>query len=302
MQFSFLAHLDAALTRQRTRRTSPPSKQVRLLLLSIPLTACLAAIACDDGGVPPTPDAAKRFLKLRGYDFNEESFFKAAGDGDVMSVNGFISAGINVNAKNKDDDTALTATAAQGNAKVVDTLLRGGADINAKGRNGWTALLLALQEEHLDVVDLLLAQPNLDLKAETPDKMTALMVAVWHQQDAAVRALLKRDADINHQDNDGDTAVHGAALYRNAKILGLLLDAGANPNLRNKLGGTALMWAAAYGHEDIVRSLLYRGADPKIKDIDGVTAAGWAAKNGRTSILLILRQAEKEQKVASGGQ
>ena len=267
----------------------------RCILLWIGLAACLGAIACDDSGVPPTPDAAKRFLKLRGYDFNEESFFKAAADGDVMAVTGFISAGMNVNVKNKDDDTALTAMAAQGNVKVIDALLRYGADVNAKGRNGWTALLLALQEEHGDVVDRLLAQPNLDLKAETPDKMTALMVAVWHQQDSAVRALIKRDVDVNHQDNDGDTAVHGAALYRNAKILGLLLDAHADPNLKNKVGGTALMWAAAYGHDDIVRDLLNRGADPKIRDVDGVTAAGWAAKNGRSNILLMLRQAEKEQ-------
>src|ERR1044072_9140906 len=115
-----------------------------------------------------------------------------------MAVRGFISAGMNVNVKNKDDDTALSAMAAQGNAKVVDALLRDGADVNAKGRNGWTALLLALHEEHPDVVDLLLGQPNLDLKAHSPDRMTPLMVAVWHQQDVALRALLKRNADVDH--------------------------------------------------------------------------------------------------------
>ena len=299
LQSLFLNRLGVSLGGRQIGVTSLPSKRLGLLLLCIELMTCVNIGACSEAGVPPTPDAAKRFLKLRGYDFNEESFFKAAADGDVMAVNGFISAGININVKNKDDDTALTAMAAKGNARVIDALLRGGADVNAKGRNGWTALLLALQEEHADVVDLLLAQPNLDLKAETPDKMTALMVAVWHQQEGAVRALLKRDADVNHQDNDGDTSVHGAALYRNAKILGLLLDAGANPNLKNKLGGTALMWAAAYGHEDIVRNLLNRGADPKIRDIDGVTAAGWAAKNGRTNILMMLRAAEKEQSAKS---
>jgi uncharacterized protein len=290
----FFDRLDAALVRRELRRTSPPSKRLGPLFLSIVLATCLGASACDESGAPPTPDAAKRFLKLRGYDFTEESFFKAAADGDVMAVSGFISAGINLNARNGDGDTALTATASQGNVKVVDALLRGGADVNAKGRNGWTALLFALQDEHPDVFDLLLAQPNLDLKVETPDKMTALMVAVWHQQEGAVRALLKRDAEVNHQDNDGDTAVHGAALYRNEKILWLLLDAGADPNVKNKVGGTALMWAAAYGHDDIVRDLLSRGADPKIRDADGLTAAGWAAKNGRTNILLMLRQAEKE--------
>ena len=294
-QSAFYQRSEVALARRRIRPTGPPSKRVHLLLLCIGLAACLTLAACSQAEVPPTPDAAKRFLKLRGYDFNEENFFKAAEDGDMMAINGFISAGINVNAKNKDDDTALTAAAAKGNTKVIGALLRGGADVNAPGRNGWTALLLALQEEHPDVVDLLLGQAKLDLMAETPDKMTALMVAVWHQQDTAVRALLKRGSDVNHQDSDGDTSVHGAALYRNAKILGLLLDAGANPNLKNKVGGTALMWAAAYGHDDIVRDLLNRGADPKIRDIDGVTAAGWAAKNGRTNILMMLWQAEKEQ-------
>lgn len=243
----------------------------------------------------PTPEAAKRFLKLRGYDFDEQSFFKAAADGDLMAVNGFISAGINVNSRNADDDTPLTASAARGDAKIVDALLRGGADVNAKGRSGWTALLLALTEEHEAVTGILLAQPNVDLTAENPEGMPPLMVAVWHQNEPAVRTILKRGVNVNHQDKDGDAAVHGAALYANEKILRLLLDAGANPDVKNKLGGTALMWAAAYGHEEIVSILLSRGADPKIRDADGVTAAGWAAKNSRASIELMLKAAERNR-------
>lgn len=261
--------------------------------VALAFVVCLSACAASTTD-QPTPDAAKRFLKLRGYEYNEESFFKAAEDGDVLAVNGFISAGINVDAKDKNDDTALTASAARGDVKVVEALLRGGADVNAKGRNTWTALLLALQEERADVADLLLGQPTIDLKAESPDGMTALMLAVWHQQERAVRSLLRRGVDVNHQDKDGDAAVHGAALYGNTKILGLLLDAGANPNVKNKLGGTALMWAASYGHDDVVRMLLNRGADAKIRDVDGTTAAGWAAKNGRGNIEIMLRAAERQ--------
>jgi hypothetical protein len=59
---------------------------------------CLAACA-ESVTDQPTPEAAKRFLKLRGYDFNEESFFKAADDGDVLAINGFISGGMNKNAR-----------------------------------------------------------------------------------------------------------------------------------------------------------------------------------------------------------
>jgi len=260
------------------------------------MALCVCLCACTGvSSDQPTPEAAQKFLKLRGYDFNENSFFRAAANGDVLAVNGFISGGININAKDENNDTALTASAVRGDAPVVEALLRGGADVNAKGRNSWTALLLSLSEDRDAVTDILLAHPNIDFKTENPEGMTALMLAVWHQREPAVGSILKRGADVNHQDKDGDAPIHGAALYGNARILRTLLDSGANPNVKNTLGGTALMWAAAYGHEEIVNILLSRGADPKVRDIDGVTAAGWAAKNSRGSIELMLRAAERDR-------
>ena len=56
------------------------------------------------------PDAAKRFLKLLRYEVDEESFSKAADAGDVLAVNGFISGGMNVNARNAEGDTALAGS------------------------------------------------------------------------------------------------------------------------------------------------------------------------------------------------
>ncbi len=261
-----------------------------LIILAITLCVC----ACE-GAEKPTPEAARRFLKLRGYEFDESSFFKAAAAGDVMAVNGFLNAGINPNAKNDDGDTVLTDSAARGDMQMVNALLNSGGDINAKGRNNWTAFLLALEGEHDEVAKALAAQPNLDQSAETPNGMTALMLAVWHQREAMVRKLLQLRVDVNHQDKDGDASVHGAAWFGNVKILDALLDAGANPNIKNKLGGTALMWAASYGQDEAVQILLSKGADPRIKDNDGVTAAGWAAKNGRSNLAIMLRQAEKRK-------
>jgi ankyrin repeat protein len=272
----------------KSKQTLGQSASYVAVVVGLCLSACTGTFSDQ-----PTPEAAKRFLQLRGYHFDQPSFFRAAADRDVLAVNGFISAGININAKDENDDTALTASSIRGDAKVVEALLRGGADVNAKGRNGLTPLLLALSQKHGSVTDLLLAQQHLDLKAQAPDGMSALMMAVWHQQERAVQTLLTRGVDVNHQDKDGDAAVHGAALYGNTRILKLLLDGGANPNVKNQLGGTALMWAAAYGHQEIVSVLLNRGADPKIPDVDGVTAAGWAAKNSRGSIELMLKAAER---------
>ena len=273
-------------------------EKVSIPFLAICLSLCLGACA-SPGSNQPTPEAAKRFLKLRGYEFDEQSFFKAAVAGDELAVNGFFSAGINPNARDDNGDTVLTSAAARGDLRIVNVLLKGRADINAKGRNDWTAFLLALEGARNEVAAVLLAQTNLDLKAETPDGMTALMLAVWHQREQTVRTLLARGADKDHQDKDGDTSLHGAAWFGNTKILGMLLDAGANPNVKNKLGGTALMWAAAYGQDEAVQILLAKGADPKLKDVDGVTAGGWAAKNGQGNLAMLLRQAEKQKAVSS---
>lgn len=263
-------------------------------LLVAGLLLCLCACA-EPGSDQPTPEAAKRFLKLRGYTFDVQSFISAANAGDEIAVNGFFAAGIDPNGRDDNGDTALTSVSARGDLKIVKALLRGGADVNAKGRNEWTAFLLAIESDRYEVADVLLAQPQLDLRAETPNGMTALMLSVWHQREQTVRQLLARGADKDHQDQDGDTSLHGAAWFGNARIVGMLLDAGANPNVKNKLGGTALMWAASYGQEEAVRILLDKGADPRIKDIDGVTAAGWAAKNGRGNLVMTLREAEKKK-------
>jgi len=263
-------------------------------LLIVALLACVCACS-EPGSEQPTPEAAKRFLKLRGYNFDERSFFSAITAGDELAVNGFISAGVDLNAKDENGDSALTAAELRGDVKIVNALLHGGANVNARGRGDWTPLLLALQEERDDVAATLIAQPGLDLTAESPNGMTALMLAVWHQRTEFVKRLLQQGADLNHQDKDGDTAVHGAAWFGDARILDMLLDAGANPNVRNKLGGTALMWAASYGQDEAVQILLAKGADPRIKDVDGVTAAGWAAKNGRTNLAMLLHEAEKKR-------
>src|SRR5260221_13045602 len=60
-----------------------PARNRKMRLLKLIQFAVLAAIlgglaACSDA-LPdePTPEAAKEFLQLRGYQFDEKSFFKA---------------------------------------------------------------------------------------------------------------------------------------------------------------------------------------------------------------------------------
>src|SRR5687767_8820935 len=105
----------------------------------------------------PTPEAAKQFLKLRGYNFDEKSFLAAEAASDVLAVNAFLAAGIDPNAEDEiSGSTAMIAAAAGGDLAIAKILLQGGADINRKDRAGSTALLRALEFKKEDVADVIL--------------------------------------------------------------------------------------------------------------------------------------------------
>ncbi len=130
-----------------------PSVPATITSIAIIVATALCLSGCAEGGADkPTPEAAKKFLKLRGYNFDDQSFLSAAAAGDAMAVNGFLAAGINLNVADKiDGDTALIAAASRGDLPIVKVLLENHADVNIKNKNGWTALLLAFQHDRNDV-------------------------------------------------------------------------------------------------------------------------------------------------------
>lgn len=260
---------------------------IGVVTLSLLFTSCLK----PQPDSVATPEGAKRLLKLRGYDFSQSAFFDACTALDLVSVNAFLNAGIDPNARNKvDDRTPLINAAARGDLEVVAALLHGGADVNAKDSSGYTALFHALEARYDEVADVLIDQPGLDLNARGKNGVTVLMRYVWRDRPAGVKKLLKRGAAVDLQDNDGDAALHGAAQTGNPEVVKMLLESGGAPNVQNKVGGTPLMWAAVYGNEEAARILLSRGADPKLRDVGGVTALGWAERNKRSNLVQLLRK------------
>jgi ankyrin repeat protein len=242
-------------------------------------------------GTEASPEAAKQFLKLKGYEFDPKGFFTAVALNDLNAVNAFITAKFDLNVKDSvTGRTALIMAAASGDLPVVKSLVEGGADLNAEDKGNKPALFHAIEARYDDVSDFLVVQPELNLNARGKNGVTALISYVWRDQVDVVKGLLDRGASVNLQDGDGDTALHGAAQSGNVDITNLLLAKGADPNIQNKVGGTPLMWAAAYGNDKVVEILLQHHANATLKDGDGKTAKDWAIQNNRDSVVQVLQR------------
>ncbi len=234
---------------------------------------------------------------------------------------------VNVNAGNKEGMTALMLAVGNNSPGVVKALLNTEADINAKDKEDKTALIWAVvKNSSLEVVKLLL-EAGADISVMDKEGRTALMWArekkaspevVALLQDAtplsdndflqlcatgtaeAIRKALGKGAKINAKNEDDMTVLMYAARDNaDPEVMTVLLDAAAEFNKTglwqkgksklgfktvdvndgNKEGMTALMFAAGNNSPEMVRALLNVGADANLKDKQGMTALMFAVGN-----------------------
>lgn len=165
----------------------------------------------------------------------------------------------------------------------VATLLKRGFDPNTiDAERGETGLILALREGHPAVASLLMKAPGIDLEAKARNGDTALMIAAYKSNKAAVQMLLALDAQVNQV---GWTALHYAATVGANDIVQLLLDASAYIDAESPNQTTPLMMAARGGHILTVKLLLDEGADATLKNNQGLSALDLAKKFDHTDIV-----------------
>ena len=215
------------------RRDSSVSLSNRLsLLLAIFLLPIVAlAGSYDDFFHAVRNDDASKIAELlkRGFDPNTidaergESGLLLALHEDRPRVIAVLlkTAGVNLEARARNGDTALMIAAFKGNRSVVEALLAKDVEVN---QTGWTALHYAAAAGANDIVQLLLDQ-SAYIDTESPNKTTPLMMAARGGHILTVK---------------------------------LLLDEGADATLKNDQGLTALELAKKFNHTDIVEGLTYR--------------------------------------------
>lgn len=134
----------------------------------------------------------------------------------------------------------------------------------------YTGVLAAAQRGDLAALDGL---TSAELQVRDGQGRTALHVATFARQHAAIRRLAAAGVDLGALENDRYDAVTVVAVADDEDTLRLLLSLGASARLvTSRYDGTALIAAAHLGHAGVVRQLIAAGAP-----LDHVNNLHWTA-------------------------
>jgi len=160
----------------------------------------------------------------------------------------------------------------------------------------FTRLHLAAYFGLYDIVKLLLDSDIWDLIDS--HGRTPLSWAAQCDQEAVVKLLLDKGAEIETKDKWGKTPLSWAAEHGRKVVVKLLLDKDAEIEIKNKLDQTPLSLAAEHGREAVVKLLLDKGTEIETKDKWGKTPLSWTARHGQEAVvrLLLDKGAEIEAK------
>lgn len=174
---------------------------------------------------------------------------------------------LDVNAKNKDDDTVLDIAVEQGATAIIHKLFEAGADLQYREReiglvrdaisSGNIALLSKLIDRGINLNGTVyFALGNFPL-----GKSHALYVIVQMLLEAGANMHRLPELETEQEDHGDESRFDEDALILASrqgmtKVVNLLLYHGASASAENQIGQTSLMVATQKAHEKIIRTLL----------------------------------------------
>ena len=199
---------------------------------------------------------------------------------DIIST--LIDAGIDVNMRNKIQETPLILAADAARIDKLELLLARGADPSASDDYGYDAVTTAAQVGEIGILYSLRSyqarwdgRVSISLVEASVNRVTALHLAAWKGHSQIVEYLLeeKLSAEVDCFSEFDFTPLHLACLEGNTRTVSLLLLKGADVSRKDQLSGSLpLHLAAKSGNKSTVELLLENGSDVLETDASGLTA------------------------------
>lgn len=155
--------------------------------------------------------ASAKVENLAAKGSREETLINVAKNGDLKNIATLIAAGVDLEARDNQDRTALMRAAEKGYSDVVRILLEAGADVRTKDKFGWTALFIAANQNHVEVVKMLIA------RGAASDKLfeEVFVSSVFKGNTEMVKALAGEGTNISCDTID---AAYGMAGYGDTEM------------------------------------------------------------------------------------
>lgn len=189
---------------------------------------------------------------------------------DPVAIGLCLKAGAEVDARDKDGDTPLSAAVRMGALSVIAPLVAARADVNQKDQILGETLLMEAVDRFGGTPALIskLIEHGAGVNAKHAEwGYTPLQQAVKHP--ATVKVLLDAGAEVDEGDEEEETALMKAAKEGVAESITLLLQYGADVNLHSYMQErTAVLFAADNGHTAAVKALVDGKADLEICEAD----------------------------------
>ena len=183
-----------------------------------------------------------------------------------------IDHGVDVNATNKQNQTALLVACTQQNTDLINTLLNAGADPSIADTNGDTCLHQAVTQSSSKAILQAIIDHGAEVNATNHENQTALLPACKEGNTDLINTLLNAGADPSIADTSGDTCLHKAVTQSFSKaMLQEIIDHGAELNVKNNVHQTALARRKKEKKEDAIHVLLNAGGNPNIANKNGNT-------------------------------
>ncbi|MHC1480421.1 ankyrin repeat domain-containing protein [Frateuria aurantia] len=156
-------------------------------------------------------------------------------------------------------DSEWFDAARAGRIDILEALLGAGYPANSQTHAGYTALILAAYDDQPAALDYLLAH-GADPCIADHNGNTALMGALYKGELAIARRLLQTSCNIDQANHSGETALAFAALFGRLPIIPELVARGARLDHRDAQGRTALQTVQAQGEDASEHALRLAGA------------------------------------------